>query len=74
MLTSHMGVAYASGLSKNGSWADEDAVVPVMKVFALYSHDCFDYPSILLLTDHLAEGSIRLHSWAEESVKSCKKC
>lgn len=32
VLTSHMGVAYASGLSKNGSWAESDAVVPVMKV------------------------------------------
>ncbi|KIK63662.1 glycoside hydrolase family 3 protein [Collybiopsis luxurians FD-317 M1] len=34
VLTSHMGVAYASGLSKNGSWSDTDAVVPVMKHFA----------------------------------------
>lgn len=32
LLTSHMGVAYASGLSKNGSWSDTDAVIPVMKV------------------------------------------
>lgn len=32
VLTSHMGVAYASGLSKNGSWSDPDAVAPVMKV------------------------------------------
>ncbi len=32
VLTSHMGVAFASGLSKNGSWGDPDAVVPVMKV------------------------------------------
>lgn len=32
VLTSHMGVAYASGLSKNGSWDRPDAVVPVMKV------------------------------------------
>lgn len=36
VLTSHMGVAYASGLSKNGSWADPDAVVPVMKHFAAH--------------------------------------
>ncbi|KAJ3882409.1 glycoside hydrolase family 3 protein [Lentinula edodes] len=34
LLTSHMGVAYASGLSKNGSWSDTDAVIPVMKHFA----------------------------------------
>ena len=27
-----MGVAYASGLSKNGSWSDTDAIAPVMKV------------------------------------------
>jgi hypothetical protein len=32
VLTSHMGVAYASGLSKNSSWSEPDAVVPVMKV------------------------------------------
>lgn len=36
ILTSHMGVAYASGLSKNSSWADPDAVVPVMKHFAAH--------------------------------------
>ncbi|KAK8209839.1 glycoside hydrolase family 3 protein [Phyllosticta capitalensis] len=36
VLTSHMGVAFASGLSKNGSWADPDAVVPVVKHFAAY--------------------------------------
>lgn len=36
LLTSHMGVAYAAGLSKNGSWADADAVAPVMKHFAAH--------------------------------------
>ncbi|KAI9739782.1 MAG: hypothetical protein M1834_006503 [Cirrosporium novae-zelandiae] len=36
VLTSKMGVAYASGLSKNGTWSDPDAVVPVMKHFAAY--------------------------------------
>ncbi|KAJ8073027.1 hypothetical protein PM082_019895 [Marasmius tenuissimus] len=36
VLTSHMGVAYAAGLSKNGSWSDPDAVVPVMKHFAAH--------------------------------------
>jgi beta-glucosidase-like glycosyl hydrolase len=36
VLTSHMGVAYASGLSKNGSWAEPDAVVPVVKVHIQY--------------------------------------
>lgn len=36
ILTSHMGVAYSSGLSKNGSWSDPDAVVPVMKHFAAH--------------------------------------
>jgi beta-glucosidase-like glycosyl hydrolase len=35
LLTSHMGVAMASGLSNNGSWS-EDAVVPVMKHFAAH--------------------------------------
>ncbi|KAJ4346388.1 uncharacterized protein N0V89_010317 [Didymosphaeria variabile] len=36
VLTSHMGVAFASGLSKNGSWAESDAVAPVMKHFAAH--------------------------------------
>ncbi|KAJ6579657.1 glycoside hydrolase family 3 protein [Mycena vulgaris] len=36
VLTSHMGVAYSSGLSKNGSWSDPDAVVPVVKHFAAH--------------------------------------
>ncbi|KAF7317554.1 Glycoside hydrolase family 3 protein [Mycena kentingensis (nom. inval.)] len=34
--TARMGVQFARGLSKNGSWADPDAVVPVMKHFAAY--------------------------------------
>ncbi|KAH8926958.1 glycoside hydrolase family 3 protein [Atractiella rhizophila] len=36
VLTSHIGVSYSSGLSKNGSWSDEDAVIPVMKHFAAH--------------------------------------
>lgn len=36
LLTSHMGVAMTSGLSKNGSWSDFDAVAPVVKHFAAY--------------------------------------
>lgn len=36
LLTSHMGVAYSAGLSKNGSWSEPDAVVPVMKHFAAH--------------------------------------
>ncbi|KAI1091477.1 glycoside hydrolase family 3 protein [Rostrohypoxylon terebratum] len=36
VLTSHMGVAYSSGLSKNGSWSEPDAVVPVLKHFAAH--------------------------------------
>jgi beta-glucosidase-like glycosyl hydrolase len=36
ILTSHMGVAFSSGLSKNGSLSDPDAVVPVMKHFAAH--------------------------------------
>ena len=32
ILTSLIGVAYSSGLSKNGSWAEPDAVFPIMKV------------------------------------------
>ncbi|TGJ82285.1 hypothetical protein E0Z10_g6472 [Xylaria hypoxylon] len=36
ILTSYMGVAYSTGLSKNGSWSDSDAVVPVLKHFAAH--------------------------------------
>ncbi|KAJ7069083.1 glycoside hydrolase family 3 protein [Mycena belliarum] len=36
VLTSHMAVAYSAGLSKNGSWAEPDAVVPVVKHFAAH--------------------------------------
>ncbi|KAI0142286.1 glycoside hydrolase family 3 protein [Hypoxylon sp. NC0597] len=36
VLTSHMGVAYSSGLSKNSSWSEPDAVVPVLKHFAAH--------------------------------------
>ncbi|KAJ5641997.1 beta-glucosidase [Penicillium lividum] len=36
VLTSHMGVAFASGLSKNSTWSDSDAVIPVMKHFAAH--------------------------------------
>ncbi|KAI0481274.1 family 3 glycoside hydrolase [Xylariaceae sp. FL0804] len=36
VLTSRMGVAYASGLSKNSSWSEPDAVVPVVKHFAAH--------------------------------------
>ncbi|KAI1752867.1 glycoside hydrolase family 3 protein [Xylaria castorea] len=36
ILTSSMGLAYSSGLSKNGSWSDPDAVVPVLKHFAAH--------------------------------------
>ena len=32
ILTSHIGAAYSSGLSKNKSWSDPDAVFPIMKV------------------------------------------
>ena len=31
LLTSHMGVAMSSGMSKNGSLTDPDAVAPVIK-------------------------------------------
>ena len=45
-----MGVAYSSGLSKNGSWADHDAVVPVMKVIIIL---CILPNSRSLLTRYL---------------------
>ncbi|PSN70307.1 glycoside hydrolase family 3 protein [Corynespora cassiicola Philippines] len=36
ILTTYMGTAFASGLSKNGSWAEKDAIAPVMKHFAAH--------------------------------------
>lgn len=36
MLTTHVGVSYASGLSKNSTWSSSDAVAPVMKHFAAH--------------------------------------
>ncbi|KKP03542.1 glycosyl hydrolase family 3 N terminal domain-containing protein [Trichoderma harzianum] len=36
VLTSHIGVAYSSGLSKNKSWSGPDAVYPIMKHFAAH--------------------------------------
>ncbi|CAK7212346.1 hypothetical protein SCUCBS95973_001432 [Sporothrix curviconia] len=36
VLTTHMGVAFARGLSKDGALADADAVAPVMKHFAAH--------------------------------------
>ena len=36
VLTTHMGVAFSRGLSKDGALADADAVVPVMKHFAAH--------------------------------------
>lgn len=36
ILTSYLGVAYASGLSHNSTWDESDAVVPVMKHFAAH--------------------------------------
>ncbi|KAF2733332.1 glycoside hydrolase family 3 protein [Polyplosphaeria fusca] len=36
ILTSHMGIAFASGLSKNGSLADQDAIAPIIKHFAAH--------------------------------------
>lgn len=36
LLTAQMGVAFSSGLSKNGSLAAQDAVVPVLKHFAAH--------------------------------------
>ncbi|KAK1238424.1 hypothetical protein MKX07_006570 [Trichoderma sp. CBMAI-0711] len=36
ILTSHIGSAYSSGLSKNKTWSDPDAVFPIMKHFAAH--------------------------------------
>ena len=36
VLTTHMGVAFSRGLSKDGAWSEPDAVVPVIKHFAAH--------------------------------------
>jgi beta-glucosidase-like glycosyl hydrolase len=55
VLTAHMGVAFSSGLSKNSSWAEPDAVIPVMKVCAtrcnVPTRDC---KLIFLVIQHFA--------------------
>jgi beta-glucosidase-like glycosyl hydrolase len=56
VLTSHLGVAYSSGLSKNGSWSDPDAVVPVMKVSIFYISICTVFLT-LFLQHFAAHGS-----------------
>jgi hypothetical protein len=43
VLTSIMGASYAKGLSKNSTWSDPDAVIPVMKV----SNTCLHF-SVLI--------------------------
>lgn len=78
VLTSHMGVAYASGLSKNSSWSEPDAVVPVMKVWAPFSESCgirsLSIVSILQLMEALVRDTMLLLSWDVEFGKSWPKC
>lgn len=61
-----MGVAYSSGLSKNGSWADHDAVFPILKVslISILYDDSADKParSILQHMDPRRQGGMPLHS------------
>ena len=77
VLTSHMGVAYASGLSKNGTWSDSDAVVPVMKVCCLICHwpiIVLTLYSILPLMDLLRPVIMQRPLWDMVSDKSYRKC
>lgn len=72
-----MGVAYSSGLSKNGSWAEPDAVVPVVKVWILrdvkYRGRNLTIPnSILRPTELRSLDIILLHSWAMAIGRSYK--
>lgn len=53
LLTSYMGVAMASGLSKNGSWDRPDAVAPVVKREFL----SFSNGSSNMISDFAAHGS-----------------
>jgi hypothetical protein len=53
LLTSYMGIAMASGLSKNGSWNRPDAVAPVVKRELPYL--CHVFPNISV--DFAAHGS-----------------
>ncbi|TVY83679.1 Beta-glucosidase B [Lachnellula suecica] len=62
LLTSHMGVAMASGLSKNSSWDRPDAVVPVVKHFAAHGSGqggINGAPSMLLGTRQLMQTMLR---------------
>ncbi|RDW61408.1 glycoside hydrolase family 3 protein [Coleophoma crateriformis] len=62
LLTSKMGVAMASGMSKNGSWADPDAVAPVVKHFAAHGSlqgGINGAPSMVLGTRQVMENMLR---------------
>ncbi|CZR62168.1 uncharacterized protein PAC_12065 [Phialocephala subalpina] len=62
LLTSHMGVAMASGMSKNGSWDRPDAVAPVVKHFAAHGSGqggINGAPSMLLGTRQVWQSMLR---------------
>lgn len=70
-----MGVAYSSGLSKNGSLSEPDAVVPIMKVglfpqaFRIENTDRNSTsPHMALLSPVVTQP----HSWAMETGKFFK--
>ncbi|KAE8443991.1 hypothetical protein EG329_001120 [Mollisiaceae sp. DMI_Dod_QoI] len=62
LLTSYMGVAMASGMSKNGSWNRPDAVAPVVKHFAAHGSGqggINGAPSMLLGTRQVWQSMLR---------------
>lgn len=80
VLTAHMGVAFASGLSKNSTWSDPDAVVPVMKVrrsaLQIISHYLADV-ALFSISQHMEaprEDIMLLRSWVMERERYFKKC
>ncbi len=82
ILTSLMGVAYASGLSRNSSWAHPEAVVPVMKVSWRRRRSATDSTLAVAIADtphqHFAAtdrprpASTQPHSSAAATAKLCR--
>lgn len=85
VLTSHMGVAFASGLSKNSTWSDPDAVIPVMKVCAIILFVTPSNTIALLYLPRILDSisqPMEAHkgvimqrlSWVTELARSSRRC
>ena len=76
LLTSHMGVAMASGLSRNGSWDRPDAVAPVVKR-KLANLTAVKTSNILQISQLMGVPKEELtahHLWFWEHASSCSIC